>query len=288
MYPTETDAQATARLPVQVCNFMLQMKEEGRPLLWIGLASMSNLRAVLSHGGVAPDAIVQSGGSAGRTDPAVQADAGACSGLLQLSLELRIPLTFVTNDTGESPSLLWLDNLRSGQPLQRLAVNDSGTNLSLVLRDFPHVLQLVVDSTESQLSQSFPKSFEGASFLHAPLTLLHALAPVSSFSPLPVVPACVKCDSLIPASICSHGKEMQWCKECWGRWTVFVDRTEAEAAANVLWWHHSRMHGSHFRDMTLSSGDENNCSVTVGWMHEESATRFRAALLKLLSAEPPP
>jgi hypothetical protein len=46
------------------------------------------------------------------------------------------------------------------------------------------------------------------------------------------------------------------------------------------------MYGSHFRDSSHSSGDENNCSVTVGWMNEESTARFRAALLMLLSAEP--
>ncbi len=256
-------------------------------MLWIGLAAMSNLRAVLRHGGARPDAIVQAGGSPGRTDPTVQADASACSSLLQASLEYGIPLTFVTNDTGESPCLRWFDDLRSGQPLQRLDVKGSGTNLSRVLQDFPHVLQLVIDCTQSQVSQSLPKSFEGASFLHAPLTLLHALAPLSSFSPLPVIPACVKCDSLIPASICSHGKEMQWCKECWGKWTVFTDRAGAEAVADTCWWHHPRMYCSHFRDSSQSSGDENNCSVTVGWMNEESTARFRAVLLMLLSAEPP-
>ena len=266
---------------------MLQMKEESRPILWIGLAPMTNLLSVLRHGGVAPEAIVQSGGSPGRTDAIVQADASACSGLLQASLEHQISLTFVTSDTGESPCLRWFDDWRSGEPLQRLDVKDSGSSLSHVVRHFPRVLQLLVECTQTQVSQSLPKSFEGASFLHAPLTLLHALAPFYSFSPLPVISACVKCDSLIPASICSHGKEMQWCKECWGKWTVFVDRAGAEAAADSTWWHHPRMHSSHFRDLSHSSGDESNCSVTVGWIHEESAASFRAALLTLLSAEPP-
>jgi hypothetical protein len=287
VYPTETDAQAVARLPVQACNFMLQMKEEGRPVLWIGLAAMSNLRAVLRHGGVAPNAIVQYGGSSGRTDPVVLADASACSGLLQLSLELGIPLTFVTTDTGESPCLRWLDDVRSGEPLERLDVKDSGFSLLRALQNFPRVLQLVVECTQTQVSQSLPTSFEAASFLHAPLTLLHALAPFSSFLPLPVVRACVKCDSLIPASICSHGKEMQWCKECYGRWSVFVDTAAAEAASNPLWWNHPRMYSSQYRDISLSGGDESNCSVTIGWLQECSATLFRDALRDLLKAEPP-
>ncbi len=287
VYPTETSAQAAARLPVQASNFMLQMKEEGRPVLWIGSAAMSNVTAVLTHGGVTPDAIVQSGGSPGRSDPTVQADAIACSSLLQLSLDHKIPLTFVSHDTGESPCLRWLDDSRSGEPLERLEVTDSGINLSRILQEFPRVLQLVIECTKFQVSHSLPKSFDGASYLHAPLTLLHALAPFESFRPLPVVPACVKCDSLIPASICLHGKEMQWCKECWGKWTVIVDRAAAEAAADSSWWRHPRMYCSHFRDMSLSSGDENNCQVTVGWMHEESAALFRVELLKLLSTEPP-
>ena len=139
VYPVESDAQAITRLPAQACNFMLQMKEEGRPVLWIGLGAMSNLRAVLRHGGVAPDAIVQSGGSPGRTDPVVLADASACSALLQLSMELGIPLTFVTTDTGESACLRWLDDVTSGEPLERLNVKDSGTSLLPALHNFPRV-----------------------------------------------------------------------------------------------------------------------------------------------------
>ena len=287
IYPPETETQAIARLPVQACNFMLQMKEEGRPVLWIGLAAMSNLRSVLSHGGVTPNAIAQMGGSPGRTEPTIQFDACACSGLLQYSLDLGIPLTFVTTDTGESPGLRWFDDFRCGQPLDRLDVQAPGISLLDALRQFPHVLQIVVECTKSHLSGGLPESFEGASFLHAPLTLLHALAPFGSFLPLPTVPACVKCDSLIPASICSHGKEMRWCKDCWGKWTTTADRAAAEAAADSAWWHHPRMYGSYYRDISLSDGDENNCSVSVGWMPEEAITHFRAALLKLLSAEPP-
>jgi len=287
VYPVESDAQAITRLPAQACNFMLQMKEEGRPVLWIGLAAMSNLQAVLRHGGVSPDAIVQSGGSPGRTDPVVLADASACSGLLQLSMELGIPLTFVTTDTGESACLRWLDDVSSGEPIERLNEKDSGTSLLRALQNFPRVLQLVVECTQFQVSQGLPKSFDTASFLHAPLTLLHALAPFSSFLPLPVVRACVKCDSLIPASICSHGKEMQWCKECWGRWSVFVDTAAAEAASSPLWWNHPRMYGSQYRDISLGSGDDNHCSVTIVWIDEGSATLFSAALLDLLKAEPP-
>jgi hypothetical protein len=297
IYPPETDTQAMARLPVQACNFMLQMKEEGRPVLWIGLGAMSNLRSVLSHGGVTPNAIVQMGGCPGRTEPTVQSDACACNSLLQYSLDLGIPLTFVTNDTGESPGLLWLDDVRHGggqgqrqgqrQPLDRLDVKAAGTSLLGVLREFPNVLRIVVECTECHVSGGLPKSFEGASFLHAPLALLHALAPIAPFVPLSVVPACVKCDSLIPASICSHGKEMRWCKDCWGKWTVTVDRAAAEAAADASWWHHPRLYNSYYRDISVSSGDENNCSVTVGWMPEESVAHFRTALLKLLCPDPP-
>jgi hypothetical protein len=287
VFPTETDAQASARLPAQACNFMLQMKEQGRPVLWIGLAAMSNLRAVLAHGGAAPDAVVQLGGAAGRADAAVRADASACSSLLQMSFDSNIPLTFITTDTGESPCLRWLHDFRAGQPMERLDTQAPATNLKKQLRQFPRVLQLVVECTQSCVSQGLPKSFEDASHLHAPLALLHALAPFYGFSPLPVVAARVTCDSLIPSSTCSHGREMQWCKECWGKWTVFVDRAAAERAADELWWCHPRMHSCHLRDAASSGGDPENCSVTVGWMREESGARFRAALLQLLSAEPP-
>ncbi len=289
VYPAETDAQATARLPVQVCNFMLQMKEQGRPVTWVGLAAMSNLQAVLAHGGAAPDAVLQLGGSAGRTDAAVRADARACSSVLQMSSDSSIPLTFVTTDTGESPCLRWLHDVAAGQPLHRLDVDEraAGTSLRAQLRQFPRILQLVAECVQAEPSLSLPRSFEDASFLHAPLVFLHALAPFYGFSPLPVVAACVKCDCLIPSSMCAHGKEMQWCKECWGKWTVFVDRAAAQAAATASWWQHPRMHCSHFRDAASSGGDGSNCSVTVGWMQEESGAKFRAALLTLLSADPP-
>jgi hypothetical protein len=260
------------------------MKEEGRLVLWIGLAAMSNVRGVLMHGGVIPDAIVQSGGSPGRADSVVQCDASACSSLLQLSLDYGIPLTFVTTDTGESPSLRWLDDLRSGDSLE---LKDAAVSLAHDLQQFRRVRELVTACTLSHPSLGLPRTFEGESFLHAPLTLFHALSPYDSFLPLPVVSACVKCDSLIPASICCHGKEMQWCKECWGRWSILVDRRKAEAAAVPAWWLHSRMFNSHYRDASLSSGDDDNCSVTVGWLSEETGLLFRAALVKLLSAEPP-
>jgi hypothetical protein len=300
--PSETDAQATARLPVQVSNFMLQMKEQGRAVLWVGLAAMSNLRAVsralpsdyfcktlfqvLAHGGAAPDAIVQLGGAAESADAAVRADARACSDLLQMSLVNNIPLTFITTDTGDSPCLRWLDDYRAGQPLERLDAQLPGTNLKKQLRQFPRILQLVVECVLPEGSPGLPKFFAEASYLHAPLVLLHALAPFSGFSPVPVVAACVTCQSLIPCSICSHGREMQWCKECWGKWTVSVDKAAAERVASAAWWQHPRLHSCRLRDAAANGGDPDNCSVTVGWLGEESGASFRTALLQLLSAEP--
>ena len=47
------------------------------------------------------------------------------------------------------------------------------------------------------------------------------------------------------------------------------------------------MYGSQYRDISLGGGDDNNCSVTIGWIDEAFATRFTAALLDLLKAEPP-
>jgi hypothetical protein len=242
---------------------------------------------VLAHGGATPDAIVQLGGSADTADAAVRCDALACSAVMQLALDHNVPLTFVTTDTGASPFLRWLCDYRQGEPLQRLEAPAPGIDLKQQLRQFPRVLQLVVECVQADVSPGLPTSFEDASYLHAPLVLLHALAPFSGFSPLPVVAARVTCDSLIPSSICAHMREMQWCNECWGRWTVFVDTAAAECAADAAWWLHPRMYSARLRDAAASGGDPNNCSLTVGWVSEELSARFRTALLQLLSTQPP-